>query len=153
MPRIQQTIEIEAPIERVYAIARNVEAFPEFMADLQSLRVLERSDDGQRTITEWVGIIQAFKMKIRWTQEDRWNDKAYRDEFRMLQGDLDKMEGYWQFTSLGENRTRFDSVVDYDISIPMVGPMVKGLVKKLMTENLQATLEAIKRRAESGEPQ
>lgn len=153
MPRIQQTIEIEAPIDRVYAIARNVEAFPEFMADLQSLRVLEKSDDGQRTITEWVGIIQAFKMKIRWTQEDRWDDKAYRDEFRMLQGDLDKMEGYWQFTPLGENRTRFESVVDYDISIPMVGPMVKGLVKKLMTENLQATLEAIKRRAESGEPQ
>ncbi|HLH80089.1 MAG TPA: DUF2505 family protein [Chthonomonas sp.] len=149
MPRIEQKIEIEAPVERVYAIARNVEAFPEFMADLQSLRVLERSEDGRRTVTEWVGMIQAVKMKVRWTQEDRWDDANHRDDFRMIQGDLDRMEGYWQFTPVGENRTRFESVVDYDINIPMVGPMVKGLVKKLMTENLQATLEAIKRRAES----
>lgn len=149
MPRIEQKIEIEAPVERVYAIARHVEAFPEFMADLQSLKVLERSEDGRRTVTEWVGMIQAVKMKVRWTQEDRWDDTTYRDDFRMIQGDLDRMEGYWQFTPIAENRTLFESVVDYDINIPMIGPMVKGLVKKLMTENLQATLEAIKRRAES----
>ena len=59
------------------------------------------------------------------------------------------MAGYWQFTE-ADAQTRFDSVVDYDIDIPMIGPMIKSLVKKLMTDNLQATLEAIKKRAENG---
>src|SRR5579871_3521896 len=149
MPRIEQSVEIDAPIATVYAIARDVEAFPQFMADLQSLTVLERSPDDRRTVTEWVGIIQAFKMKIKWTQEDLWDPQTYRDDFKMLQGDMDRMEGYWQFEPVDAGRTRFISVVDYDFNVPMVGPMVKGLVKKLMTENLQSTLDAIKRRAET----
>ncbi len=148
MPVIEQSVEIAAPADLVFSVARNVEAFPTFMSDLQSLTVLESSDDGLRTVTEWVGIIQAFKMKIRWTQEDHWDVNALRDDFRMLQGDMDRMEGFWQFTAVDTDHTRFDSNVDYDLNVPMVGPMVKGLVKKLMTENLQTTLNAIKKRAE-----
>ena len=148
MPRIEQSIQIQAPIARVYEIARDVEAFPSFMADLRSLKVLERSENNARTTTEWVGYIPAVKLPMRWTQEDVWNDADYRDDFTMLKGDLKRMAGYWQFTPEGAAQTRFDSVVDYDIDIPMIGPMIKSLVKKLMTDNLQATLDAIKARAE-----
>ncbi len=148
MPRIEQTILINAPIVHVYEVARDVEAFPEFMADLKSLKVLERSPDNARTVTEWVGFIPAVKLSMRWTQEDVWNDDTHRDDFQMITGDLKRMSGFWQFTET-DAQTRFDSVVDYDIDIPMIGPMIKSLVKKLMTDNLQATLEAIKKRAEN----
>src|SRR5262245_34609451 len=148
MPRIEQSVQIEAPIAHVYRIAKDVESFPQFMADLQSLTVKERSPDGARTVTDWVGLIREFKMKIVWTQEDRWDDAAYRDEFTMLKGDMDRMEGCWQFTPEEENRTRFDSVVDYEYNVPLIGPMVKSLIKKKMTDNLQATMDAIKRKAE-----
>ncbi len=148
MPRIEQTVQIQAPIAHVYRIARDVEAFPQFMEDLQSLTVRERDPDGTRTVTEWVGLIREFKMTVKWTQEDRWDDAAYRDEFRMLQGDMDRMEGYWQFTPEGDRQTRFDSVVDYEYNVPLIGPMVKSLIKKKITDNLQATMEAIKRKAE-----
>ena len=147
MPRIEQTILINAPVEHVYKVARDVESFPEFMADLRSLKVLERNEDNSRTVTEWAGFIPAVKLPMKWTQEDVWNDGTRRDDFHMITGDLKRMEGYWQFTET-EAQTRFDSVVDYDIDIPMIGPMIKSLVKKLMTDNLQATLEAIRKRAE-----
>ena len=147
MPRIEQTIHINAPIEHVYKVARDVEAFPEFMADLRSLKVLERNEDNSRTVTEWSGFIPAVKLPMKWTQEDVWTADTHRDDFKMIQGDLKRMEGYWQFTE-DNAQTRFDSVVDYDIDIPMIGPMIKSLVKKLMTDNLQATLEAIKKKAE-----
>src|SRR5262249_15013395 len=130
-------------------IARDVEAFPQFMNDLESLAVLERSPDNTRTVTAWVGLIRQFKMKVRWTQEDLWDDGRDREGFRQAKGDMDKMEGYWQFTALSEQRTRFESVVDYEYDVPLVGPMIKSLIKKLMTENLQATLDAIKRQAET----
>ena len=148
MPRIEQSVQIDAPIEHVYRIARDVEAFPQFMPDLQSLTVQERSPDGTRTVTAWVGLIREFNMTIKWTQEDAWNDAAHRDDFHMLQGDMDRMDGSWQFTAEGESRTRFDSVVVYDYNVPLIGPMVKNLIKKKMTDNLQATMEAIKRRSE-----
>ncbi|HZT43095.1 MAG TPA: SRPBCC family protein [Chthonomonadaceae bacterium] len=148
MPRIEQSVQIDAPIEHVYRIAKDVEAFPQFMPDLQSLTVQERSPDGSRTVTTWVGLIREFNMTVKWTQEDLWNDVTHRDDFHMLQGDMDRMDGSWQFTAVGENRTRFDSVVDYDYNVPLIGPMVKNLIKKKMTDNLQATMDAIKRRSE-----
>ena len=148
MPRITQDIEIDAPIATVYRIARDVEAFPQFMADLQALKVLERDPDGARTVTEWVGLIREFKMTVKWTQEDRWDDAAWRDDFKLIKGDMDQMEGYWQFSPQGENRTRFESVVDYEYEVPLIGAMVKSLIRKKMTENLQATMTAIKAKSE-----
>jgi uncharacterized membrane protein len=148
MPQITQSVTISAPIDQVYRIARDVEAFPGFMDDLQSLKIVERSDDGARTVTEWVGLIREFKMTIKWTQEDLWNEAEYRDVFRMLQGDMDSMSGTWQFTSEPDGNTRFDSTVSYEFDVPLIGPMVKNLIKKKMTDNLQATMDAIKRRAE-----
>ncbi len=148
MPRIEHTLTINAPVSTVYAIARKVEEFPNFMADLKSLTVLETSPDGNRTITEWVGLIREFKMTMKWTQEDLWNNETYRDDFTLLKGDMDSMSGYWQFTEEATNVTRFDSVLDYEYNVPLIGAMVKTIIKKKITENLQATMEAIKRRAE-----
>lgn len=148
MPRIEQAALIAAPIATVYRIARDVERFPDFMADLQSLKILERSDDGTRTVTEWVGLVREFKITIKWTQEDVWDDAAYRDEFKMLSGDMDSMAGVWQFTPEGESQTRFESQVEYEYDVPLIGPMVKNLIKKKMTDNLQATMTAIKQKAE-----
>ena len=148
MPRIEQSVTINAPVDRVYEIARDVESFPEFMEDLQSLTVKERSDDGNRTVTDWVGLIREFKMTVKWTQEDLWNPSTHRDEFRLIKGDMDSMSGYWQFTE--ENgATRFDSVTEYEYNVPLIGPMIKALIKKKMAQNLDATMQAIKSRAES----
>jgi ribosome-associated toxin RatA of RatAB toxin-antitoxin module len=148
MPRIEQSVLIGAPIAEVYRIARDVETFPEFMSDLQSLTVQERSPDGSRTVSAWVGLIREFRITVKWTQEDLWNDALFRDEFRMLHGDMDRMEGFWQFTAEAERRTRFDSQMEYEYDLPLIGSMVKNLIKKKMTDNLQATMDAIKRRAE-----
>ena len=148
MPRIEQSVTINAPIAHVYRIAKQVERFPDFMADLQSLTVLERSADGLRTTTDWVGLIREFRMTVKWVQEDVWDDTAFRDDFTMLRGDMDRMAGYWQFTSSNAETTIFESMVDYEYNVPLIGPMVKSLIKKKMTDNLQATMDAIKRKSE-----
>ena len=147
MPRIEQNLMVDAPVERVFAVARDVEAFPEFMEDLQSLAVIERSPDGNRTITEWVGLIREFKMTVRWSQEDLWDPARHRDVFKMLKGDMDSMSGYWQFTG-ADGKTQFESVVDYEYNVPLIGPMIKALIKKKMEANLDAQMRAIKTKAE-----
>ncbi|HSV73978.1 MAG TPA: DUF2505 family protein [Chthonomonadales bacterium] len=148
MPVIEQSLLVRAPVERVYAVARDVERFPEFMEDLKSLTVLERSDDGNRTVTEWVGAIREFKMTIRWTQEDVWDPATRRDDFRMLTGDMDSMSGFWRFAQR-DGGTLFESVVNYEYNVPLIGPMIKALIKKKMTANLDAQMRAIGARAEA----
>lgn len=151
MPRIELSITIDAPVNEVYAVARDVEAFPQYMEDLQSIKVMERSEDGNRTVTEWVGLIREFRMTVKWTQEDVWDPVSHRDVFRMLKGDMDSMSGYWQFTEQ-DAKTRFDSVVDYEYNVPLIGPMIKALIRKKMEANLDAQMRAIKSRAESRGP-
>jgi ribosome-associated toxin RatA of RatAB toxin-antitoxin module len=147
MPRIELSLAVDAPAQAVYEVARKVEDFPSFMEDLQALTVLERSDDGNRTITEWTGLIREFKMTIKWVQEDRWDPARRRDDFRLIKGDLDSMSGWWEFSD-ADGGCRFDSVLDYEYNVPLVGPMIKALIKKKMTSNLDAQMRAIKARAE-----
>jgi len=147
MPHIELSVEVSAPAQAVYEVARRVEDFPTFMEDLQSLTVLERTEGGNRTVTQWVGLIREFKMTVKWTQEDVWDPLARRDDFRMLKGDMDSMSGFWQFTDM-PNGSRFESVLDYEYNVPLIGPMIKALIKKKMTANLEAQMRAIKARAE-----
>ena len=149
MPRIELSVHVDAPVDKVFAIARDVESFPEIMADLQSLVVLERSEDGTRTVTEWTGLIREFKMTVKWTQEDRWDFTAHRDDFKLIKGDMDSMAGYWLFTPEGDG-TRFDSLLDYEYNVPLIGPMIKALIRKKLEANLLAQMQAIKARAEEG---
>jgi coenzyme Q-binding protein COQ10 len=150
MPRIELSTTINAPVGRVYGVSRDVESFPDFMDNLQGLTVLERSDDGNRTITAWVGTIREFKMTVKWTQEDLWDPIRYRDDYRLIKGDFTSMSGFWQFTEI-DGETRFDCVLDYEYNVPLVGTMIKALIRRVMEANLRSQMEAIKERAETGE--
>ena len=149
MPRVESSIEISASRESVIAVARDNEAFPEFMTDVQSLVVKEKSPDGLRMVTDWVGIVPKFGTKIHWVEEDVWDLGAGTCTFKQLEGDYDQFEGVWTFTETSANQTRFDSVLDYRLEIPLVGGLIKMIVQKTMQNNLDATLKAIKARCEA----
>ena len=146
MPTVDTTVWIQAPLQRVYEVAKDNRSFPEFMEDVKSLTIIE--EDGPRVVSEWIGVISAFNVKVRWTQEDVWNDQEHTCAFRQLKGDYDSMDGIWAFKE--ENGgTRFDSTVNYEYTVPALGPLVKRVVHSLVVKNLDGVLTAIKKRAES----
>jgi uncharacterized membrane protein len=147
MAVVHSSIEIDGVIDKVYALAKNVEAFPDFMPDLKSVKIVEKSEDGSRTITEWVGIVKEFKTTIKWTEEDIWDDNAKTCKFSLVKGDYSKYSGLWTFADLG-GRTRFDSEIEVEYDVPLVGALIKGLIAKKMKENVDGMLAAIKQEAE-----
>lgn len=148
MAQVESSIQIDGPIEAVYALARNIESFPEFMPDLKSVLVIERSDDGSRIVSEWVGIVKEFKTTVKWTEEDIWDDDARTCTFSLVKGDYSKYSGKWTFVDLG-GRTRFDSSIEVEYDVPLVGALIKGLIAKKMKENVENMLAAIKKEVES----
>ena len=148
MPKVNSSIEIDGPIEKVYALAKNIEEFPEFMLDVESVKVVERSDDGNRTVSEWVGLVKEFKTKVRWTEEDIWDENARTCTFNLIKGDYSKYSGFWQFVDLG-GKTRFDSEIEVEYDLPLVGALIKGIIAKKMKENVDNMLSAIKTKVES----
>jgi ribosome-associated toxin RatA of RatAB toxin-antitoxin module len=149
MPNIQNSIFIQAPVDDVFRVAMDVERFPEFMPDLKSLRVLERSDDGLRTVVEWVGNLPEFKTTVKWVEEDLWDAVEHTCRFTLVRGDFKSYGGTWRFTPEAGG-TRFDSDVHYEYDIPLIGPLIKGLIRKKMHENVDRLQAAMKARMEGG---
>lgn len=146
MPTVESTIWIEAPLDRVYAIAKDNQSFPEFMKDVKSLTVVE--EDGPRVVSDYVGVVPQFMLKVRWRQEDVWDDANHVCAFRQLQGDYDKLEGTWRFKE--ENGgTRFDSFLEYEYNVPTLGPLVSKVIYSIVVKNVENILAAIKMRSEA----
>lgn len=145
MPRVETSAVIPAPRDRVIEIMRNNEAFPDFMLDVASVKVIEKSDDGLRIVSNWVGIVPKFGAKVKWTEEDIWDLEAGTCTFRQIKGDYDHFEGCWTFTTVG-GETRFDSWIDYSLEIPLVGPLIKSIIHKTMQNNVESTARAVAQR-------
>jgi ribosome-associated toxin RatA of RatAB toxin-antitoxin module len=147
LPTVQNSVYVAAPADAVYAVARDVERFPDFMPDVQRITVLEAAEDGRRQVVEWVGTIPAFKLTVKWTEEDLWDDVERTCRFRQVKGDFTEYGGIWRFVPEGEG-TRFESEVHYELEIPTIGPLIRGVVRKIMNDNAERLLNAIKKRAE-----
>lgn len=145
MPKVDTSVLIDAPMEIVYRVARDNSEFPDFMDDVDSLTVL--SDEGGVVVSEWVGRVPAFGLKIKWTQQDTWNEETKVCQFEQLKGDYDKMIGEWRLTEEGDG-VRFDSTLEYEYVVPGLGPLVGRVIYGLVVKNMEEVLGAIKKRAE-----
>lgn len=143
MARVDASIVIAVPIDQVYALARAVENFPEFIPDLESVEVLDRWNGN--TISRWVGLVQG--RKIRWVEEDIWDDGEHRCTFRQREGDFTRYEGTWRFEATPEG-TRTTIELDFELDIPLAGPLLSNILRTLMRKNIHNMLGALKSRAE-----
>lgn len=139
MAQVMATTIIRVPLADVYRVAKDVEKFPEFMPDVQSIRVLDRS--GTRVTVEWIGIIQG--RKVRWVEEETWDDAAHRSAFRLVEGDFSKFEGSWSFEAVPEG-TQTSLVLDYEMDLPLAGALLANLLKVLVRKNLESMLGSLK---------
>jgi ribosome-associated toxin RatA of RatAB toxin-antitoxin module len=139
--------ESTAPVDRIYALAKNVEAFPEIMPDVESIEVLER--DGNRTVTRWVGLVRQLARKIRWTERDEWDDAARVCTFEQTEGDYDVYRGVWSFHEREGGGTRVRLELEVEIDVPLVGALLRGLVLKLTRLNAEGMLRALAAKAEA----
>ena len=145
MPSVDTTVWIDAPLDKVYAIARDTRSFPEYMKDVKSVTPVE--EDGHRFVADWVGVVPTFGLKVRWRQEEIWDDATHSSTFRQLSGDYDRLDGTWSFKQENDG-TRFDQHLDYEYNVPTLGPLVKKVIHSIVVKNLENINEAFKARAE-----
>ena len=140
MDKIEVETTIAADPEAVYAVAKDVEKFPEFMPDVERVTVLERSEG--RVVSEWVGIVREFARKVTWVEEDRWDDAARRCEFAAVRGDWDAYQGTWTFEPV-EGGTRVRLSLEFELNVPLIGPLIRGLLVRLVEKNCEQMLEGL----------
>ena len=144
MPRIDLTIEIAATARVVYALAKDVERFPEYMPDVERVTVTERR--GEVVISEWSTIVE--DATIEWTEEDRFDDARARIEYRAIDGDLERFEGVWSFDVMPGDATRVALSIDYDFGVPALAELIGPTLDSTVRRNGEMMLAALKSEAE-----
>jgi ribosome-associated toxin RatA of RatAB toxin-antitoxin module len=143
LPYVESAIDISASRQRIYELAKDMERFPEFMPDVEAVKILKR--DGNKTVTKWKSVIE--DAPIEWTEEDVFDDVNTRIDYRLIEGDLDKFEGTWTFEERA-GVTRVVLAVDYDFGVPSLAELIGPILQKKVEENSQMMLKALKSQSE-----
>jgi coenzyme Q-binding protein COQ10 len=143
MPYVETSIAIAAPARVVYELAKDQERFPQFMPDVETVKLLEKHDG--YVITRWKTLVE--EAPIEWTEEDRFDDAARRIDYKLIEGDLDKFEGAWTFEER-DGTTHVVLGVDYDFGVPTLAELIGPTLQKKVRENSEMMLAALKSEAE-----
>ena len=141
----ERTVEIDAPVERCFDIAADIEGAPAWQGSLREVEVLERDGDGRPTLVDTKNDAKVKQVTtrlrfsydkpgaIRWTQE---------------KGDVKSLHGWWTLEDLGGNRTRATYGLEVDpgriLGLLLRGP-VEGQVRDFLLGN---AADGLKRTAE-----
>ena len=139
MPYVETSVYIEAEPDKVYEFAKNQEKFPEHMRDVESIKVLKK--EAHKALTQWVTNVDGTP--IIWTEEDQFDDEKRLITYKLVEGDLDKFEGFWTFEpKLGGTEVLLG--VDFDFGIPHLEELIGPTLKTKVKENSDMMLNGIK---------
>ena len=143
----ERTVEIDAPVERCFEIAADIQNAPDWQGSLQEVDVLERDSEGRAELVETksdakVKSVRALlrfsytePTEIRWTQE---------------KGDTKSLEGWWKLEDLGGGRTRATYGLAADPG-RVLGMLLRGPAEtKVRDFLLGGAAEGLKQHAERG---
>jgi carbon monoxide dehydrogenase subunit G len=140
------TAEINAPIDAVWDVVKDVEKAPQWQGGMDSLTAEAHDGDGRATLCEAVADIKVrkAKSKIRFDYSGAPNTLTWSQE----KGDLKAVDGAWVLTDLGDNKTRATYEIEVDFG-RLLGAMVKGPVEAGIRSMLvSARAEELKKRVE-----
>jgi len=147
MIRGDRSIEIGASPEAVFAVASDLERYPEWQDFLNRVEVRERDADGRATLVEAGADAKVTTLKILL--------RANRDEPRRVawyaeKGDLKALSGAFDLAEAGPGRTRATFGLEVDPGFKL-GLLLKGPVADSLRDRiLQGMLDGLKTRAEQG---
>ena len=141
------TVEIDAPRDRCYEIAADVENAPEWQGTLEEVEVIERDDQGRAELvyTKSDATVKKVESELRFSY-----DPPGAITWEQEKGEVKWLTGSWDFEDLGDDRTRATYGLRGDpgrmLSLLLRGP-VETKVKEFLTKS---AAEGLKTEAESG---
>ncbi|MCW3040959.1 MAG: cyclase/dehydrase [Solirubrobacterales bacterium] len=122
------SIEIDAPLARVYEVAADVENSPKWQPEIKSAVVTERGPDGEQLYVETKvdGKVRTLTSNLRFSYPS-----GTEMSWEQAKGDLKAVRGSWVFEDLGEGRTKatYSLYIDLGRALGLVirGPLVDAL--------------------------
>jgi len=141
MPKIEDTIEVQVPVQQAYNQWTQFEDFPKFMNGIQSVQQL---DD---THVQWVAEIRGESRQ--WTTEITEQQPDEKVAWKTIEGEV-KNDGVVTFEPMGDAQTRVNVQMDVegDSTAENVAGDLLGVVKKQVHGDLERFKQLIESRDE-----
>lgn len=125
MRRIETTVEIDAPVEEVFAYASDWQQWEEWWEGVSRFRPTTESTRGNGTRYAYKALVagMAFDIEteiVEFTENAGWKGIATKGPPHKTQ---------WVFEPAGE-RTRFTYVLEYVLPWPILGPILDALLMR-----------------------
>jgi uncharacterized membrane protein len=137
-----QTIAIEAPLERCFAVAVDFEQYPEWAKDVKDATVLTRDELGRATQVDYR--TSALGRSTHYTLAYDYSQAPAVVAWSMVKGDIMRsIDGAYHLASLPSGGTE----LRYDLSIELVVPL-PGFVKRRAEVRILNSIRELKVRVE-----
>jgi len=126
---------------RVIRLLTKIWEFPNYIPSVKEVTVIEKTRHMMRT--KWR--VHVDNVPINWIEEDvlRLNENTIY--FKAIEGDLEKFDGEWKFRDHPQG-TEITVNVYLKVGIPAIKDFADAYIKKILTRNFEAILEALERR-------
>ncbi len=137
------TITIAAAPDTVWAIATDIERYPEWARDVKDVVITARDDDGRPTQVEFR--TSALGRSTHYTLQYDYSQAPQMLAWSMVKGDIQRsIEGAYRFEPTNDGST----LVQYDLAIELVVPL-PGFVKRRAERRILNAIKEMKAYAEA----
>jgi uncharacterized membrane protein len=139
---------IDAPVDRCFDIAVDVERYPDWATGVESVTVLERDPEGRPSRVEFVA--EAIGRRTRYVLAYDHSAAPGRLAWHLVDGDLTRrLDGAYTFRPAEDGADRTE--VAYELVIELAVPLPGFVKRRAETKILEAALRHLKQRVESHE--
>jgi uncharacterized membrane protein len=148
LDRLAATISVQSTIETCYAVATDLQAYPEWVESVDSVEVLDVDDQGRPLRARFA--VSGFGSNAEYVLGYDHRDAPFGLSWRMHEGNITTaIEGGYRFHDMTEQPDRPVTDVDYDLAVAL-SVSLPDFVRRRAEDKLLATaLESFKRRVES----
>ena len=138
-----ESITIAAPLEQVWAIATDLEKYPEWTHDVKDVVITARDDAGRPSQVEFR--TSALGRSTHYTLAYDYADAPNVLAWSMVKGDIQRsIDGAFRFQPTADGGTH----VQYDLAIELVVPL-PGFVKRRAERRILNAIKELKACAEA----
>ena len=141
LSRIDRSALIARPVEQVFDLINEVEAYPRLFDWCRSASVVDRSADQltARLAIEYAGFHSAFTTR-------NLIERPSSIELCLLEGPFSRLRGRWSLQALGDSGCRVDLMLDFEFAGRLFGSALalgfQGLADRMVSEFARAARSA-----------
>lgn len=114
-----QQMHIEAPLERIWDVLTDFEAYPRWARDLKEATVLQHDEEGRALLVRFRAA--AMGRSTTYTLAYDWDDAPNRLPWKLVSGDIQRvLDGAYEFTET-DSGTDVTYHLRVDLAIPLPG--------------------------------